>query len=55
MTDVKLFFTCLLFSFIVGAYTAVLYQKDRIECTVEMRGVGNTKHVFTGRIYQWHD
>lgn len=51
MTDVKLFFTCLLFSFIVGAYTAVLYQKDRIECTVEVKDKSGNKHVFTGRIY----
>jgi len=50
MTDVKLFFTCLLFSFIVGAYTVAMYHKDRTVCTVEVRDKNNVTHTFTGRI-----
>lgn len=53
MTDnVKLFLTCLLFSYIVGAFTVVTINKDRTECTVEVKDGGGNKHVFTGRIYQ---
>lgn len=50
MSDVKLFFTCLLFSFIVGAYTVILITKNRAECTVEVKDKSGNKHVFTGRI-----
>jgi len=49
--DVKLFLTCMLFSFIVGAYTVVLVNEGRYGCTVEFKdGNGNT-HTFSGRIY----
>ena len=50
--NVKLFLTCMLLSFIVGAYSAVLYDKDRYECTVEVKDGGGNKHVFTGRIFR---
>ena len=49
--NVKLFLTCLLLSFIVGAYSAVLYNKDRIGCTVEVKDKGGNTNVFSGKIY----
>lgn len=52
MTDVKIFLTCLILSFIVGAYTVALVNKDRYGCTVEVRGVGGITHVFSGKVYQ---
>ena len=52
MNDVKIFLTCLFLSFIVGAYTVVLVNKDRYGCTVEVRGVGGITHVFSGKVYQ---
>lgn len=48
--NVKLFLTCMLLSFIVGAYTVALYEADRYECTVVVRDGSNNKHEFTGRI-----
>jgi hypothetical protein len=51
MNDVKIFLTCLFLSFIVGAYTVVLVNKDRYGCTVEVRDVGGTIHVFSGKVY----
>jgi hypothetical protein len=50
MTDVKLFLTCLLFSFIVGAYTVVLVEKGH-GCTVEVKDNSGVTHVFSGKIY----
>ena len=50
MNDVKLFLTCLLFSFIVGAYTVVLLDKDH-GCTVEVKDNSGNIHVFSGKIY----
>lgn len=53
MTDnVKLFLTCLLLSYIVGAFTIVTINKDRTECTVQIRDGGGNTHVFTGRTYR---
>lgn len=49
--DVKLFLTCMVFSFIVGAYTVVLINQDRYGCTVEFKDGGGNRHVFSGRIY----
>lgn len=51
MTDVKIFLTCLFLSFIVGAYTVVLVNKDRYGCTVEIKDVGGITHVFSGKVY----
>ena len=50
MDNVKLFLTCLLFSFIVGAYTVVLVDKGH-GCTVEVKDKGGNTHVFSGKIY----
>jgi hypothetical protein len=52
MTDVKIFLTCLILSFIVGAYTVALVNKDRYGCTVEVKDKGGNTHVFSGKVYQ---
>ena len=49
--NVKLFLTCMILSFIVGAYTVVLVDKDRYGCTVEVKDKGGNTNVFSGKIY----
>jgi hypothetical protein len=38
-------------SFIVGAYTVVILDKDRYGCTVEVKDNSGAKHVFSGKVY----
>jgi hypothetical protein len=51
MNDVKIFLTCLILSFIVGAYTVVVLDKGH-GCTVEVKDKGGNTHVFSGKVYQ---
>jgi len=50
MNDVKIFLTCLILSFIVGAYTVVVLDKGH-GCTVEVKDNSGAVHVFSGKIY----
>ena len=50
MNDVKIFLTCLILSFIVGAYTVVVLDKGH-GCTVEVKDSSGAAHVFSGKIY----
>ena len=50
MNDVKIFLTCLILSFIVGAYTVVVLDKGH-GCTVELKDNSGAVHVFSGKIY----
>jgi len=50
MNDVKIFLTCMILSFIVGAYTVVLVEKGH-GCTVEVKDNSGNTHVFSGKIY----